>query len=93
MTVEVVAEYWERFEDSFAMEANEFVSSVLDDTNAPLATGTGLDGYEDWSGFKAVGQAGLPDPTTSVRFLLSRSFSFWSRRGEQSCTVMTGESY
>ena len=39
---EVQPEYWERFEDAFATEANEFVSAVLDDTPVPVGLALGL---------------------------------------------------
>ena len=42
LTSTVQPEYWERFVDAFATEANEFVSSVLDDTDVPLPMETGL---------------------------------------------------
>jgi myo-inositol 2-dehydrogenase/D-chiro-inositol 1-dehydrogenase len=39
---EVQPEYWERFEDAFATEANEFVASIIDDTPVPLKLELGL---------------------------------------------------
>ena len=39
---EVQPEYWERFEDAFATEANEFMSAVLDDTPVPVKLEEGL---------------------------------------------------
>lgn len=38
----VQPEYWERFEDAFATEANEFVDCVLDDRPVPLGLEQGL---------------------------------------------------
>lgn len=38
----VQPEYWQRFEDAFATEANEFVTAVLDDKPVPLDLETGL---------------------------------------------------
>ena len=38
----VQPEYWQRFEDAFATEANEFVDCVLDDTPVPLKLEQGL---------------------------------------------------
>lgn len=42
MRHEVQPEYWERFEDAFAVEANEFVSAVLKDTEVPLPLESGI---------------------------------------------------
>jgi myo-inositol 2-dehydrogenase / D-chiro-inositol 1-dehydrogenase len=39
---EVQPEYWQRFEDAFALEANEFVESVLKDKPVPLPLETGM---------------------------------------------------
>jgi myo-inositol 2-dehydrogenase/D-chiro-inositol 1-dehydrogenase len=39
---QVQPEYWERFEDAFATEANEFVASIVDDTPVPLKLELGL---------------------------------------------------
>jgi myo-inositol 2-dehydrogenase / D-chiro-inositol 1-dehydrogenase len=39
---EVQPEYWERFEDAFATEANEFIGSILHDTPVPLKLELGL---------------------------------------------------
>lgn len=39
---EVQPEYWERFEDAFATEANEFVASIVDNTPVPLKLELGL---------------------------------------------------
>jgi myo-inositol 2-dehydrogenase/D-chiro-inositol 1-dehydrogenase len=39
---EVQPEYWERFEDAFATEANEFVACIVDDTPVPLKLELGL---------------------------------------------------
>ena len=39
---EVQPEYWERFEDAFATEANEFIKSILYDTPVPLKLELGL---------------------------------------------------
>lgn len=42
MRHEVQPEYWERFEDAFALEANEFAKAVLNDKPVPLPLETGL---------------------------------------------------
>jgi myo-inositol 2-dehydrogenase/D-chiro-inositol 1-dehydrogenase len=42
MRHEVQPEYWQRFEDAFATEANEFVTAVLDDQPVPLPLSTGM---------------------------------------------------
>lgn len=42
MRNEVQPEYWERFEDAFATEANEFVEAVLEDKPVPLPLELGL---------------------------------------------------
>lgn len=42
ITNEVQPEYWERFEDAFALEANEFCESVLHDKPVPLPLELGL---------------------------------------------------
>lgn len=42
MRNEVQPEYWQRFEDAFALEANEFVQSVLYDKKVPLPLETGM---------------------------------------------------
>ncbi|RDW65766.1 Gfo/Idh/MocA family protein [Aspergillus mulundensis] len=39
---EVQAEYWQRFEEAFAVEANEFVDAVLGDRRVPVSLETGL---------------------------------------------------
>lgn len=39
---EVQPEYWQRFEDAFATEAQEFITSVLNDTPVPLPLESGL---------------------------------------------------
>ena len=39
---EAQPEYWQRFEDAFALEANEFVASVLEDKPVPLPLSTGM---------------------------------------------------
>ncbi|KAL1862116.1 hypothetical protein Plec18170_000940 [Paecilomyces lecythidis] len=39
---EVQPEYWQRFEHAFALEANEFVESVLKDKPVPLPLETGM---------------------------------------------------
>jgi myo-inositol 2-dehydrogenase / D-chiro-inositol 1-dehydrogenase len=39
---EVQPEYWQRFEDAFATEANEFINSILEDTKVPLPMEVGL---------------------------------------------------
>ncbi|KAK3639964.1 hypothetical protein LTR56_012138 [Elasticomyces elasticus] len=41
MTHEVQPEYWQRFEDAFATEANEFVDAILHDKPVPLPMETG----------------------------------------------------
>lgn len=43
---EVPPEYWERFEDAFATEANEFCESIVDDKPPPLSMELGLKGME-----------------------------------------------
>ncbi|KAJ9241203.1 CAZyme family GH109 [Paecilomyces variotii] len=42
MRHEVQPEYWQRFEHAFALEANEFVESVLKDKPVPLPLETGM---------------------------------------------------
>jgi len=42
MRHEVQPEYWQRFEDAFATEANEFAESVLFDKPVPLPLDTGI---------------------------------------------------
>ena len=42
MRHEVQPEYWQRFEDAFALEANEFVDSLLMDKPVPLPLDTGI---------------------------------------------------
>lgn len=42
MRHEVQPEYWQRFEDAFALEANEFVESVLRNKPVPLPLETGM---------------------------------------------------
>ena len=42
MRHEVQPEYWERFEDAFAREANEFVEAVVNDTTVPVTLETGI---------------------------------------------------
>jgi len=42
LRTQVPPEYWERFEDAFATEANEFVAAVLDDTAVPVPLELGL---------------------------------------------------
>jgi myo-inositol 2-dehydrogenase/D-chiro-inositol 1-dehydrogenase len=42
MRHEVQPEYWQRFEDAFATEANEFIAAVLDDKPVPLPLSTGM---------------------------------------------------
>lgn len=39
---EVQPEYWERFEDAFATEANEFVAAIVNDTPVPVKLELGL---------------------------------------------------
>lgn len=46
ITNEVQPEYWERFEDAFATEANEFCESVLEDKPVPVDMQLGLKGLE-----------------------------------------------
>lgn len=38
----VQEEYWQRFEHAFALEAHEFIDSILKDTPVPLPLGTGI---------------------------------------------------
>ncbi|KAJ4315649.1 hypothetical protein N0V94_005846 [Neodidymelliopsis sp. IMI 364377] len=42
MRHEVQPEYWQRFEDAFALEANEFVNSIVRDEPIPLPMETGI---------------------------------------------------
>ena len=42
MRHEVQPEYWQRFEDAFALEANEFVKAVLNDESVPLPLEKGI---------------------------------------------------
>ncbi|KAK5278300.1 hypothetical protein LTR16_008786, partial [Cryomyces antarcticus] len=42
----VQPEYWERFEDAFATEANEFCERVLEDKPVPLPLELGLKSLE-----------------------------------------------
>ncbi|KAJ5909317.1 NAD-binding Rossmann fold oxidoreductase family protein [Penicillium tannophilum] len=42
MRHEVQPEYWQRFQDAFALEANEFVESILKDTPVPVKLETGI---------------------------------------------------
>ena len=42
MRHEVQPEYWQRFEDAFAFEANEFAEAVLKDKPVPLTIETGI---------------------------------------------------
>ncbi|PKX97019.1 Gfo/Idh/MocA family protein [Aspergillus novofumigatus IBT 16806] len=42
MRHEVQPEYWERFEDAFAREANEFVDAVVNDKPVPIPLETGI---------------------------------------------------
>lgn len=42
MRHEVQPEYWQRFEDAFALEANEFVDSVLNNKQVPVMLETGI---------------------------------------------------
>ena len=42
MRHEVQPEYWQRFEDAFATEANEFVEAVLEDKPVPLPLSSGM---------------------------------------------------
>ncbi|CEO59728.1 Putative Related to dehydrogenase [Penicillium brasilianum] len=42
MRHEVQPEYWQRFEDAFALEANEFVQAILKDTDVPVKLETGI---------------------------------------------------
>lgn len=39
---EVQPEYWERFEDAFATEANEFIGSIINNTPVPVKLEIGL---------------------------------------------------
>ncbi|KAF2144884.1 uncharacterized protein K452DRAFT_244321, partial [Aplosporella prunicola CBS 121167] len=43
---EVEPEYWERFEDAFATEANEFCESIIEDKPVPLPLELGLKSLE-----------------------------------------------
>lgn len=42
MLHEVQPEYWQRFEDAFACEANEFVDCILNDKEVPVKVETGI---------------------------------------------------
>lgn len=42
MRNEVQPEYWHRFEDAFALEANEFVNAIVKDEPVPLPMETGI---------------------------------------------------
>lgn len=42
MRHEVQPEYWQRFQDAFALEANEFVGAILDDKEVPVKLETGI---------------------------------------------------
>jgi myo-inositol 2-dehydrogenase / D-chiro-inositol 1-dehydrogenase len=42
ITQQVQPEYWERFEDAFATEANEFIACIIEDTPVPLKLEMGL---------------------------------------------------
>lgn len=42
MRHEVQPEYWQRFEMAFALEANEFIGSILEDTKVPLPLEAGM---------------------------------------------------
>lgn len=42
MRHEVQPEYWQRFEMAFALEANEFIESVIEDTKVPLPLEGGI---------------------------------------------------
>jgi myo-inositol 2-dehydrogenase/D-chiro-inositol 1-dehydrogenase len=42
MRHEVQPEYWQRFEDAFALEANEFVEPIVKNKELPLSLGTGI---------------------------------------------------
>jgi myo-inositol 2-dehydrogenase/D-chiro-inositol 1-dehydrogenase len=43
---EVQPEYWERFEDAFATEANEYCESIINDTEVPLPLSLGIRSLE-----------------------------------------------
>lgn len=66
---EVQPEYWQRFEDAFALEANEFVDAVLKDKPVPLPLESGIRVME-------IGRA-LQDA------LLSGEVSKFSEKGER----------
>lgn len=42
MRNEVQPEYWQRFEDASALEANDFVNTIIEDEPAPLSMETGI---------------------------------------------------
>ncbi|KAJ5456748.1 hypothetical protein N7530_012022 [Penicillium desertorum] len=42
MRHEVQPEYWQRFEDAFALEANEFVEAIVKNKTLPLRLETGI---------------------------------------------------
>lgn len=42
MRHEVQPEYWQRFEDAFALEANEFVEAIVKNKDLPLSLETGI---------------------------------------------------
>lgn len=42
MRHEAQAEYWQRFEDTFSLEANELVEAILKDTDVPMKLETGI---------------------------------------------------
>ncbi|OGE50076.1 hypothetical protein PENARI_c018G03608 [Penicillium arizonense] len=42
MKHEVQPEYWQRFEDAFALEANEIVEAIVKNKELPLSLGTGI---------------------------------------------------
>lgn len=42
MRHEVQPEYWQRFQDAFALEASEFVDAILNDKDVPLKLETGI---------------------------------------------------
>lgn len=40
---ELQPEYWQRFEDTFALEANEFIGCIVEDKPVPLPMERGLE--------------------------------------------------
>jgi hypothetical protein len=50
MKFNLSTQYWERFEDAFATEANEFTASNYGQQARSLETGPWIDELEDWVG-------------------------------------------